>query len=74
MADGRVHDRPSDVEAEAGEVMVSGPDGVAVSMTPDAAVETGYRLIDGGAEAQGKKMPDRGRHEKPGDGDIPPAA
>jgi hypothetical protein len=37
--------------AEAGEVMLDGPDGVAVSMTPDAANETGRRLIEAAKEA-----------------------
>jgi hypothetical protein len=44
MNDGKIHDKPSDVEHAEGEVIVSGPDGVAVSLTPDAALETGHRL------------------------------
>ena len=31
---------PSEVHAEEGQVLVEGPDGVAVSLTPDAAGET----------------------------------
>ena len=47
-------DEPSEVAAENGEVVVNGPDGVAVALTPDAALETGGRLIDAAAEAQGQ--------------------
>lgn len=49
--DGKVYDEPSSVESEKGEVIVDGPDGVAVSLTPDAAEETGGRLIDGAVKA-----------------------
>ena len=50
------HDTPSEVTAEEGEVMVDGPDGVAVSMTPDAAAETSHRLLFGAAEARGQQI------------------
>ena len=36
---------PSVVAAEQGEVIVEGPDGVAVSLTPDAAEETARRMM-----------------------------
>ena len=39
------HAQPSEVTAEQGEVLVEGPDGVAVSLTPDAADETARRMI-----------------------------
>jgi len=39
------HAQPSDVSAEQGEVIVEGPNGVAVSLTPDAAEETARRMI-----------------------------
>jgi hypothetical protein len=51
----KVHDQPSHVAAEDGEVVVDGPDGVAVSMTPDAAAETSDRLLKGAVEAEGQK-------------------
>lgn len=54
MVDNRLHDEPSTVTAEHGQVMVDGPDGVAVSLTPEAAAETSDRLLDGAAEAQGQ--------------------
>jgi hypothetical protein len=50
----KVHDTPSDVDSEEGEVIVEGPDGVAVSFTPDAAVETSDRLLNGGMKANGQ--------------------
>ena len=45
-------DDPSEVAAEQGEVIVEGPDGVAVSLTPDAAEETARRLIVAAKEAR----------------------
>jgi hypothetical protein len=43
---------PSDVAAEAGEVIVEGPDGVAVTMTADAAEETARRMMEAASEAR----------------------
>jgi hypothetical protein len=42
--DGKIYDEPSHVIAEAGVVVVDGPDGVAVTLTPASASETGRRL------------------------------
>ena len=50
------YDEPSEVSAEAGEVIVDGPDGVAVSLTPDAAVETSDRLLNAGLTARGQQI------------------
>lgn len=50
------YDEPSEVVAEGGEVLVDGPDGVAVTLTPDAAAETSQRLLIGAAKAQGQKL------------------
>jgi hypothetical protein len=50
--DNRVHEKPGDVTAEAGQVDQDGPDGVAVSYRPGAAVETGHRLIEKGLLAE----------------------
>ncbi len=50
----KVHDEASDVSAEDGVVMVDGPDGVAVALTPRAASETSDRLLEGSVEAQGQ--------------------
>lgn len=62
--DERPHDSPSDVYAEEGEVLVDGPGGVAVSLTPDAAAETSQRLLFGAAEAQGQKVAERERQSR----------
>ena len=52
----RVHDMPSEVSAEEGEVQVDGPDGVSVSLTPEAAAETSDRLLAGASQAQGQRI------------------
>jgi hypothetical protein len=44
--------KASEVEAWHGQVIVDGPDGVAVTLTPDAAEETGRRLQDFAREAR----------------------
>lgn len=49
------HSTPSDVNAEDGEVVVDGPDGVAVSLTPEAATETSDRLRSASASADGQR-------------------
>jgi hypothetical protein len=56
MRDTRIHEKPSHVQNAAGEVIMDGPDGVAVSMTPEAASMTAARLIDNAAEAKGKQQ------------------
>ena len=45
------HSDPSEVSVEQGEVIVEGPDGVAVSLTPEAAEETARRLAKAAKEA-----------------------
>lgn len=42
---------PGVAAADSGEVILDGPDGVAVSMTPEAAMETGRRLVAASDEA-----------------------
>ena len=54
------HSEPSNVVAEQGEVLVEGPDGVAVTLTPDAAEETGRRLIRAASEARSQPRTDGG--------------
>jgi hypothetical protein len=48
----RPYDEPGQATAERGEVQLDGPDGVAVSMTPEAARLTGESLIAAAAEAR----------------------
>ena len=54
------HSEPSNVVAEQGEVLVEGPDGVAVTLTPDAAEETGRRLLRAASEARLQSRADGG--------------
>jgi hypothetical protein len=49
------HSEPSDVNAEQGIVIVEGPDGVAVTLTPDAAEETGRRMLRAASEARAQQ-------------------
>jgi len=65
MEHDRLYDEPSKVEAEKGEVLVDGPDGVAVSMTPEAAAETSDRLLDGAMTARGQQRVEEGRRKAP---------
>ena len=48
------YNQPSSVVAEEGKVLVDGPDGVDVALTPDAAFETADRLTDAAAKAAGE--------------------
>lgn len=43
---------PGVASAEVGLVLLDGPDGVAIAMTPDAAAETGRRLIAAAEQAR----------------------
>jgi len=40
----RRYDTPGEIDAEQGEVIVDGPDGIAFSLTPEAAEELSERL------------------------------
>ena len=55
MAKDKTYDEASTVTAKDGTVMVDGPDHVDVAVTPEAAAETGERLIDGAAHAAGQR-------------------
>ena len=59
MTHEKIHDEPSKVSAEDGDVLMDGPNGVAVSLTPDAAIETSDRLMEGGLMAQGQRVEKR---------------
>ena len=48
-------DEATKVSAENGEVILDGPDGVDVKLTPEAARETSTRLWDGAAKAKGQR-------------------
>ena len=51
----QLFDAPTEVSAKDGEVILDGPDGVDVKLTPEAARETSDRLLEGAAMAQGQK-------------------
>ena len=46
------HGEPSEVTAEQGDVIVEGPNGVAVTLTPEAAEETARRMMRAASEAR----------------------
>ena len=46
------YDEPSSVAAEQGDVIVDGPDAVALTITPEAARETAKRLLEQAEEAE----------------------
>lgn len=50
-------DEPTKVTAAHGEVILDGPDGVDVKLTPEAARETSNRLWDGAAKAKAQTRP-----------------
>ena len=51
-----VHNEASDVTAEEGVVLVEGPGGIVVSLTPEAAADTSDRLLAGAAQAAGQRL------------------
>lgn len=55
MSSVAVCSEPSEVTVEEGEVIVEGPDGVAVTLSPEAAEETARRLAEAAAEARRHK-------------------
>jgi hypothetical protein len=65
MEHDKTYDEASKVSADGGDVIVDGPDGVAVTLTPDAAIETSDRLLDSGLIAQGQRVAKRGRGTPP---------
>jgi len=58
MIDAEIYDKPSDVDAEDGSVIVKGPDAVDVRMTANAAEETSERLLEGALKARGQRYLD----------------
>jgi len=46
------HAQASQVAAEQGNIIIDGPNGVAVTMSPDAAEETARRLFEAAREAR----------------------
>lgn len=50
-----IHNQPSSVTAEDGDVLVKGPDDVDVGLSPEAAEETSNRLLEGSMKARGQR-------------------
>ena len=55
MHDDKTYDEATEVSAEDGEVILDGPDGVDVKITPEAAEQTADNLIVGAAKAAGQR-------------------
>ena len=51
MVDDKVYDEATNVTAKDGEVILDGPDGVDVKVTPEAAEQTATNLEDEAVEA-----------------------
>jgi hypothetical protein len=62
MGDDEVYDEATTVTAKNGEVILDGPDGVDVKMTPEAAEETAENLIDEAVRARGQRRMQRNLH------------
>lgn len=60
-------EQPSQVVAEDGNIIIEGPDGVAVTMSPDAAEETARRLLRAVSQI-------RGENDNPADASAPDPA
>ena len=55
MTDKELFNKASDVSSEDGQVLLDGPDGVDVALTPEAAEETADRLIEHSVNAAGQR-------------------
>ena len=55
MTDSKLYDEATEVSARDGEVILDGPDGVDVKVTPEAAEQTADRLIDRAVIARGQR-------------------
>lgn len=58
-----VYDEATKVSAKDGEVVLDGPDGVDVKLTPEAAEQTAEELEKGAAEAAGQRRLRRFPHQ-----------
>jgi hypothetical protein len=50
-----LYDEATKVSAKDGEVILDGPDGVDVKLTPEAAQQTSDNLMEGAAKAAGQR-------------------
>jgi len=63
--DDTIYNEATEVSAKDGTVVLDGPDGVDVTITPEAAEETSNRLFDAAAEARGQELMRQKGREKP---------
>ena len=56
MTDGKIYEEPTKVQAIKGDVILDGPDGVDVAMSPEAAAETSDRLLEAAAVANAQRL------------------
>jgi len=55
MGDDELYDEATEVRAQNGEVLLDGPDGVDVKVTPEAAEQTAGNLVVGAAKARNQR-------------------
>lgn len=55
-----IYTEAGEAVAEEGLVLLDGPNGITISLTPDAAEETGQELIRAAVEARRQRTDDRG--------------
>ena len=55
MGDDKLYDEATKVTAEDGKVVLDGPDGVDVKVTPEAAEQTAINLEDAAVKARGQR-------------------
>jgi hypothetical protein len=55
MPDDDTYDEATEVTAKDGQVILDGPDGVDVKVTPEAAEQTADNLIEGAVMARGQR-------------------
>lgn len=60
-----VYDESTNVSAKNGDVVLQGPDGVDVKLTPEAAEHTAEKLEKGAAKAAGQRRMRRFPHQAP---------
>lgn len=63
MARDKLYDEATAVTAKDGEVILDGPDAVDVKITPEAAVDTAEKLMEGAAIAAGQRRLKDLRHK-----------
>src|SRR4051812_2158018 len=55
MVNHKTYDEATEVTAKDGQVILDGPDAVDVKVTPEAAEQTAYNLVEGAVIARGQR-------------------